>query len=281
MLPQIDNQMKNETNIVQLPSKTYKLNISNTDNLLDYKELLTNERITRLYDTTDEIFEEFQIQGETTNGTRTIQLWVMNNENTEKDPQMIVFTMDNPLFRKDDIYDYLSDDGIVYRLEKVNNELVVRETPLIIPYTDTQQIVYNQIKNLHGYYGGTRIYRLAKFYYKIKYKPKFTGNDRIIGFVDKKEAIKQAIYHILNIERYAYLIYDSNYGVELNQYIGKDLEYIKNTIETTLQEALTHDLRITDVKVNKVEKIADDQVLIKFTVTSIYGDLQMEVNIDV
>ena len=105
--------------------------------------------------------------------------------------------------------------------------------------------------------------------------------DRIEGYVDKVDAVKQAIYHILMTERYAYLIYDDNYGVELEQYIGADLEYIETTIEDTLKEALTHDLRIYDIKVNSVNKIDTDKVLINFTAFTTYGDLVLEVNINV
>ena len=45
--------------------------------------------------------------------------------------------------------------------------------------------------------------------------------DKIAGFVNNLEAVKQAIYHILMTERYKYTIYDDNYGVELQQYVGK------------------------------------------------------------
>ena len=105
--------------------------------------------------------------------------------------------------------------------------------------------------------------------------------DRIIGYVDNLEAVKQAIYHILMTERYAYLIYSRNYGVELEQYIGKDLDYIEATIEDTLSEALMYDLRITNVQVNNIEKVDNDKVLINFTANTIYGDLVLEVDINV
>ena len=120
----------------------------------------------------------------------------------------------------------------------------------------------------------TKLIELPSKTYKL-------NNDRIVGFVDRVEAVKQAVYHILSIERYAYLIYDNNYGVELQQYIGKDIQYLQNTVENTLKEALTYDLRILDVKVTKVEKISDDIAEVKFNVQSIYGNLQMEVNISV
>lgn len=43
---------------------------------------------------------------------------------------------------------------------------------------------------------------------------------RISGFVDEREAVKQAIMLILNTERYKFLIYSWNYGVELEELIG-------------------------------------------------------------
>ena len=107
------------------------------------------------------------------------------------------------------------------------------------------------------------------------------GNDRIIGFVDKLDAVKQAVYHILNTERYAYTIYDDNYGIELEQYIGKSFEYLEATIEETLKEALLQDLRITNILVTSIEKVSNDMASVKFDVQSIYGNLQMEVSVNV
>ena len=123
--------------------------------------------------------------------------------------------------------------------------------------------------------------QLPSYTYKLNISNSINYPDRIVGFVDGLEATKQAIYHILSVERYAYLIYDRNYGVELNQYIGADIEYIKATIEETLREALTYDLRILNVDVTNIEKISNDSVLINFTAYTIYGNLVMEVNINV
>ena len=38
---------------------------------------------------------------------------------------------------------------------------------------------------------------------------------------DKREALRQAVYLILNVERYAYPIYSRNYGSELVDLIGQ------------------------------------------------------------
>ena len=103
--------------------------------------------------------------------------------------------------------------------------------------------------------------------------------DRIIGFIDELEAVKQAIYHILMTERYSYEIYSDNYGIELEQYIGKGIDYLETTIEDTLKEALMNDFRIINVTIIEITKITNDTALVKFDVECIYGDLQMEVNI--
>lgn len=170
---------------------------------------------------------------------------------------------------------------------------VIVEYPLaqeiITPYTAAQQEAYNKLQNILLYKDYTEIDCIDEIKPTIRLTY-FTNEDihfvsietdRIEGYVDKLDAIKQAIYHILNTERYAYLIYDDNYGVEFEQYIGADLEYIETTLEETLREALTQDLRILDVKVNSINKVATDKVLVNFTTYTSYGDLVLEVNINV
>lgn len=100
------------------------------------------------------------------------------------------------------------------------------------------------------------------------------GSTTVAGKIDKLESIKQAVYHILSTERYSNPIYDNNYGVELEQYIGKDIGYIQADIENTLKEALTQDDRITNVIVNSVKKSdkQENACLIEFTVYTIYGN---------
>ena len=99
------------------------------------------------------------------------------------------------------------------------------------------------------------------------------GNSTVAGKVDKLDSVKQAIYHILSTERYSNPIYDGDYGVELEQYIGKDIGFITAGIQETLRDALMQDDRISDVQVDNVEK-SDKQnnaCLIDFTVFTIYG----------
>ena len=97
---------------------------------------------------------------------------------------------------------------------------------------------------------------------------------QIAGKVDDLEAIKQAIHHILSIERYAYLIYDDNYGVELEKYIGQDFSYLEATIEDTLKEALTQDDRIVDVVVTNIYQTTKEQSMVDKT--KLYKKIQSE-----
>lgn len=173
------------------------------------------------------------------------------------------------------------------------NAYYILRNPVITEITNTTLINnLNTIMNSHTYKDKTVIqitnasnstYPIITWQYYKKDNIKFETSevDKIAGFVDNVEAVRQAVYHILMTERYAYLIYDDNYGVELEQYIGKDIEYLRNTIQGTLREALTHDLRILNVEVNNINQISDDVAEIYFTVESIYGNLQMEVNINV
>lgn len=47
--------------------------------------------------------------------------------------------------------------------------------------------------------------------------------DSISGTVDNLDAMRQVIYKILNTERYQYLIYSWNYGVELMDLFGSPM----------------------------------------------------------
>lgn len=100
------------------------------------------------------------------------------------------------------------------------------------------------------------------------------GDSTVAGKVDKLDSVKQAIYHILSTERYSNPIYDGNYGVELEQYIGKDIGFITAGIQETLRDALLQDDRISDVQVDNVEKSnnQNNACLIDFTVFTIYGE---------
>lgn len=110
------------------------------------------------------------------------------------------------------------------------------------------------------------------------YKLDFT-NDKTVGNTDDLTAIKQAIYKILNTERYLYPIYSSNFGIELKDLYGLPTDFVILELETRISEALLQDDRISEV--NSFEFTVNDGVITaSFTVSTIFGDTNesMEVN---
>lgn len=99
------------------------------------------------------------------------------------------------------------------------------------------------------------------------------GN-RIVGYADKIEAMEQAVYLILNTERYKHEIYDWNYGVELADLFGKDKAYVYSELKRRIKEALLADSRITDVTDFEFKNTEGDTIHVKFTVHTIFGDIE-------
>lgn len=99
----------------------------------------------------------------------------------------------------------------------------------------------------------------------------------ITGFCDGMEAVKQAVYKILNTERYQYLAYDWSYGVEIANLIGNGEaeEYIQSELKSKIEEALLEDDRIRAVENFQVVK-RKKSILIIFTVISNVGSVAIE-----
>lgn len=101
--------------------------------------------------------------------------------------------------------------------------------------------------------------------------------DRIQGTItDDLEAVKQAIYKIINTERYKFLIYSWDYGIELEDLFGKPIPYVLPEIPRRIKEALTQDDRIDDVLGFDLSYDRKGNVLAKFTVVTIYGSVEVE-----
>ena len=95
------------------------------------------------------------------------------------------------------------------------------------------------------------------------------------------EAIKQTIFKILNTERYKYIIYSWNYGIELEDLFGQPVLFVCPEIERRVKEALLQDDRITEVDSFDFDISKRGVVSVTFTVHTIFGDLDegMVVNI--
>lgn len=101
-------------------------------------------------------------------------------------------------------------------------------------------------------------------------------NGRITRKIDELEAIKQAVFKILQTERFENVIYDANYGVELVGLIGKPKEFVKSDIERIIKEALLVDERILGIENFNIVDDVKENLKIEFKVNSIYGDIKLE-----
>ena len=97
----------------------------------------------------------------------------------------------------------------------------------------------------------------------------------IRGFTDQLQAMEQAVYKIILTERYNYIIYSRNYGIELRDLIGEPISYVIPEVQRRITEALLWDDRIINVD-NFTFEVNRNSVLATFTVRTIYGDFVAE-----
>jgi len=108
-----------------------------------------------------------------------------------------------------------------------------------------------------------------------------TGQEVIRGYTDGLEAMKQAIYKILLTERYQYVMYSWDYGIELADLFGEPVSYVCPELERRIREALLWDDRIEDVTDFEFNLPKKGVVQVSFTVHTMFGEVaaQREVNI--
>ena len=112
--------------------------------------------------------------------------------------------------------------------------------------------------------------------YKLDFERK-----RITGKIDDEEAIMQLVMKILYTERYAYVIYSSQYGVELDRLIGKDYDFIVSDLERTITEALLADDRILGITDFVAEQTAIDRMAVSFRVNSVVGATNISTEVQI
>lgn len=106
------------------------------------------------------------------------------------------------------------------------------------------------------------------------------ADEKILGNIDELDAIAQACYKILNTERYQYVIYSWNYGIELQDLFGKPIPYVYSELSRRIKEALTQDDRINSVEDFELS-YDKGNVLAKFTVKTNLGNIEMEKGVNI
>jgi hypothetical protein len=98
-------------------------------------------------------------------------------------------------------------------------------------------------------------------------------NKRIAGFIDEKEAIRQAIAKILLTERFEFLIYSEDYGFEGQGFTNAPQLFVESELKRRITEALLQDDRIEDVDEFSFT-FGNDSVLGEFVAITEFGDVE-------
>ena len=120
---------------------------------------------------------------------------------------------------------------------------------------------------------------------QIGTQPGFThkldlDRQRIQGTADGRDAVLQAVYLILNVERYAYPIYSRSYGSELSGLMGQPRDYAMSEMKRRIGEALLQDDRITGLSGWEFET-GRKSVRARFVAHTIYGDGEASKEVDI
>lgn len=105
------------------------------------------------------------------------------------------------------------------------------------------------------------------------------NRNRVVGMTNGLEAVKQAVFKILQTTRFEHLIYSSNYGCEIMRSLAADPSFVKSEIGRYVEEALLQDDRVKAVDDIQV-KLEQDRALVTLTVVTEAGSfpVSQEVN---
>lgn len=104
-------------------------------------------------------------------------------------------------------------------------------------------------------------------------------NKRIIGMVDGIEAAAQSMFKALQVRRFAYLIYDDQYGCDVFNKIGNlnlTQEYLNTDIPVMIEDTFLNDETVLGISDLSFEVIDGDSVSVEFAVATIFGDADFE-----
>lgn len=137
-------------------------------------------------------------------------------------------------------------------------------------------VLPSTIPTVDDVYGVTDYVRYGR---EPSYTHKLTET-RVVGKVDELEAYKQAVYKILSTERYKYIIYSWDYGVELLDLIGRPVAYVVPEIEARIIEAIMQDDRTLSVDSFEFDTSKFGVVAVTFRCTCIHGDIEITTSVE-
>ena len=102
------------------------------------------------------------------------------------------------------------------------------------------------------------------------------SNGRIAGYVDELDAMRQSVEKILSTERFAWSIYSDDYGSDVTDLVGEDIDLINSELERLILEVLSTDDRVVNVEDILIVQVSKDSILVNFTVQTVFGNVVIE-----
>lgn len=106
------------------------------------------------------------------------------------------------------------------------------------------------------------------------------STNQIAGAGTGLAAMRQAVEIILNVERFRWQIYDSNFGSELQDLIGDELDYIQSELPRRIEDAFSVDSRILSVDNYVFNADGRGNLTVRFDVQTAYGTISEEVTVN-
>lgn len=103
--------------------------------------------------------------------------------------------------------------------------------------------------------------------------------NRCVGFIDELEAMKQAIFLMLSVERYDHIIYSWNFGAEFKDLFGQPVTYVVSEVKRRIREALLQDDRINEVD-SFIVTTNKNKVHVQYTAHTTFGEITAEKEVD-
>lgn len=98
-----------------------------------------------------------------------------------------------------------------------------------------------------------------------------SNTGRITSMVNNADSLVQSIYKALDTEKYGYDIYGWTYGLDMEPFVGQDLDYIQTNLPKYVEDCLLQDDRIISINNFNVQQQDIDSCLITFDVDSTEG----------
>lgn len=103
--------------------------------------------------------------------------------------------------------------------------------------------------------------------------------NQVSGMDNGLESVRQAVEIALNVERFRWQIYNTDFGSELEGLIGEDEAYITSEFPRIVTDALSVDSRVISID-NWNFTRNGTTMTVSFSVHTVFGDIPQEVYIN-